>query len=73
MTLADRIAAEQRTALTAAADATLRDPAAVPASAVADPPTWDDVAHEAWRVAAIDRLRADLRARYCAGPVNRVG
>ena len=72
MTLAARIAAEQRAALTAATDAILLDPTTAPSSAAADPPTWDDVAHEAWRVAAIDRLRADLRARYCAPPVNRV-
>jgi hypothetical protein len=72
MTLAARIAAEQRAALTAAADAILLDPTTAPASAVADAPTWDDVANEAWRVAAVARLRADLRARYCAPPVNRV-
>jgi hypothetical protein len=73
MTLTDRIAAEQRAALRAAADAALIDPAASPASA-APPgaPTWDDLAEAAWIAVASDRLRADLRTRYCAGPVNRV-
>lgn len=72
MTLADRIAAEQRAALRAAADAALIDPTNAPASAAGDAPTWDDLAHEAWIIAAAERLRADLRARYCAPPVNRV-